>query len=477
MYTNIIIAILVYFVVVGAISFFAGRKVKGSSDFFTGGHQSPWYLVALGMVSASISGISVVSVPGMVQSASFTYMQMALGFILGYVVVAFLLLPLYYKLNLVSIYGYLEQRFGRITRKVGALFFMVYKMVAAASKLYLVLIVLQFVLLDAVGCPFFVSAALFVLFIFAYTCRTGIRALVWTDAFQTICLVTALVLIVVCVLYQLDGSLSQSLSAMWNRKESTIFVFGDFYSRQNFFKQFLSGMFIVVVMTGLDQDVMQKNLSCANLKLAQRNMLSYGVCFVPVNLILLSLGLLLVMLAEQNGIALPERGDQILPFFAMDYFGGVVAVLFLVALLSAAFSSADSALVSLTTSFAVDILALPVEKLTTRRRISLHLGICVFFLFVVFLFRFINSSNALDAIYTIVSYLNGPLLGLFAFGLFTSFKVHERLVPFICVLSPVLCYAVSALSMQLWQYSFGYELLWLNGAITFSGLWLARRPH
>ncbi|MBP3717800.1 MAG: sodium:solute symporter [Paludibacteraceae bacterium] len=468
------LAVFIYISVVAFISFWVGRKKASRSDFFNGGRRSPWQLVALGMVSASVSGISVVSVPGMVGSAACTYMQMVFGFILGYVVVAYLLLPVYYRLNLTSIYSYLELRFGRLTHRVGGLFFLVYKMVAAASKLYLVLVVLQYLVLDALQIPFVCSAAVFVLFIFGYTCRTGIRTLVWTDAFQTVCMVSALLLIAGCVIYRLDSSLADSLSALWHRPESRIFVFDDFYSRQNFFKQFFSGMFIVVVMTGLDQDVMQKNLSCPNLQLARRNMLSYGVCFVPVNFLLLSLGVLLLMLAEQQGLSLPERGDQILPFFAMNYFGGAVAVLFLVALLSAAMSSADSALVSLTTSFAVDILSLSAEKLTLRRRLGLHFCICVVFLMVVCLFRLINSQNALDAIYTIVSYLNGPLLGLFAFGLFTHYKVREAGVPFVCLASPVLCYIISALAASRYNYLFGYELLLLNGMLTFFGLWWLR---
>ena len=298
------LAVFIYISVVAFISFWVGRKKASRSDFFNGGRRSPWQLVALGMVSASVSGISVVSVPGMVGSAACTYMQMVLGFILGYVVVAYLLLPVYYRLNLTSIYSYLEIRFGSLTHRVGGLFFLVYKMVAAASKLYLVLVVLQFLILDSLNIPFACSAVVFVLFIFAYTCRTGIRTLVWTDAFQTVCMVSSLVIIMGCVLSELDASVLDSLSTMWKRPESKIFIFDDFYSRQNFFKQFFSGMFIVVVMTGLDQDVMQKNLSCPNLKLARRNMLSYGVCFVPVNFILLSLGVLLLMLAQQQGLCL-----------------------------------------------------------------------------------------------------------------------------------------------------------------------------
>mgnify|MGYP003290678794 CR=1 FL=1 len=471
----VLLVVVLYLLVVAFISHSAGRNSKGNSAFFNGERKSPWYLVALGMVSASVSGISVVSVPGMVSKASFTYMQMVFGFVLGYVVVAYVLLPLYYKLNLTSIYGYLEQRFGKVTHKVGGSFFLVYKMVAAASKLYLVIIVLHFVVLDSLGIPFAVSTIFFVLFIFGYTCRTGIRSLVWTDAFQTICMVLALLCLIYNSLNSLNQPIGASFSQLFGREETRIFVFDDLLSPRYFWKQFLSGMFIVVVMTGLDQDVMQKNLSCPNLKLARKNMLSYGVCFVPVNFILLILGGLLILLAEMCFGGLPVGGDKILPYMLMNHFSFGVTLFFMIALLSAALSSADSALVSLTTAFAFDILNLKPETLTEKRRLKLHFGICVAFLLVVFLFRFINSDNALDAIYTIVSYLNGPLLGLFAFGLFTKYAVKDNMTPFVCLASPILCYIINYSSLNLWNYKFGYELLLLNGMLTFAGLWLVRK--
>ncbi|MBQ0029159.1 MAG: sodium:solute symporter [Bacteroidales bacterium] len=472
--------IFIYIFLLLAISWWAGRKADANS-FFTANRNSRWYVVALGMVSASISGISVVSVPGMVRGAGFTYMQMVLGFILGYVVVAYLLLPLYYKLSLTTIYSYLGQRFGSVTHKTGALFFFVYKLVAAASKLYLVLIVLHFFVLDSLQVPFALSAFLAVAFVFVYTFRSGIKTLVWTDAFQTVCLVLCVSLIFFAAVSSLDVSFSQACHLISSNDWSRMFVMDDFYSRQNFFKQFLSGMFIVVVMTGLDQDVMQKNLTCKNYHEAKKNMLTYGCLFVPVNLLLLALGCVLLLLAESKGLSLPERSDYILPFFVMDFFAdgsvfaGLVSSCFVIALLSAAFSSADSAMVSLTTSLAVDVLRFNTETLTRGKRILLHSAICMAFFLAVLLFRFINSQNALDAIYTIVSYLNGPLLGLFAFGLFTRFIVHDKWVPFVGVLSPVLCAVLSYFAEVCWNYKFGYELLLLNGLLTFLGLWIIRK--
>ena len=471
-YSTLLAAIVVYFVAVYVVSRIGGKSGGGNSSFFTGDHSSKWYLVSLGMVSASVSGISVVSVPGMVRTIGFTYMQMVFGFILGYVAIAWVLLPLYYRLRLTSIYGYLGQRFGAVSHKTGACFFILFKFVAAASKLYVVIIVLQFALFDHLGIPFAVSSLVFVLFVFGYTCRQGIKALVLTDAFQTVCMLMSLVMLLVVCFSAMKASSVEVVTQMCGREESQMFIFGDFYSRQNFFKQFLSGIFVVVVMTGLDQDVMQKNLTCPDLRSARKNMLCLSVSFVPVNLILLSIGLLLVMLAQQEDIALPVAGDQVLPFFALDYFGGPVAVFFLIAILAAAFSSVDSALVSLTTSFAVDIMEMDVEKITKRHRLMLHFLICMVFLAVMMLFRLVNNQNAIDALYSIVSYLYGPLLGMFAFGIFTRRGVRDRLVPVVAVLSPVLCYVADFVSQQYWGYKFGYELLMLNGLITFAGLWI-----
>jgi SSS family transporter len=470
----IVSIIIIYFLLIFFISRFAGGT-SSNATFFSGNHNSRWQVVAVGMVSATISGISVVSVPGMVGSVGFTYMQMVFGFFFGYAVVVYVLLPLYYKLHLTSIYGYLGLRFGRVSHQTGACFFILFKMVAAASRLYIVILVLQFYLFDSIGVPFVLTALIFVLFIFAYTCRTGIKALVWTDFFQTLCMVAAIVLLIVQVYRHLGMDVSSLFTAIQQGGHSRLFVFDDFYTRQNFFKQFLSGVFVVIVMTGLDQDIMQKNLTCRNLAEARKDMLSYGFCFIPVNFLFLVLGAMLLVFAGQKGIAMPEESDKILPYFAMNYFGGPIAVLFVIALLSAAFSSADSALVSLTTSFSVDILHQSEENISYRRRLFIHFSICMVFILVMLLFRAINSQNALDSIYTIVSYLYGPLLGLFVFGLFTKWQVRDGLVPLVTIVSPILCYVINALAASRFDYHFGYELLMLNGLLTFIGLCLIRR--
>lgn len=471
----IMLLIVAYFFTIFLISRMAGGSGFETSSFFTGDKSSKWYVVAGGMISASISGISIVSVPGMVGSSGFTYLQMVLGFFFGYLVIAYVLLPLYYRLNLTSIYGYLELRYGLHAHKVGAMFFILFKIVAATSRLYVVLIVLQYYIFDKWNIPFMVSASVLILFIFIYTFRSGIKALVWTDFFQTACLVVSLVLLLWSVAQHLNMDFNTMVSTIYDRPESKMFVFDDFYSRQNFFKQFLSGIFVVIVMTGLDQDVMQKNLTCKNLHESRKNMLSYGICFVPVNLILMCLGVLLLILAERENISLPDTPDHILPFFAMNYFGGAVSIFFIIALISAAFSSADSALVSLTTSVSVDMLGLDDKKLSFRRRMVIHFFLCILFIFVIFLFRLINSQSALDSIYTIVSYLYGPLLGMFAFGIFTKYAVRDSLVPYVAIISPVLCFMISWYVSSVFSYKFGYELLLMNGLLTMLGLYLTRR--
>ena len=474
MQSVIFLAILAYFFFIFFVSRLAGGSDLATSSFFNGGKKSRWYLVATGMVSASVSGISIVSVTGMVGDCGFTYMQMVFGFFFGYVAIVYVLLPLYYRLNLTSIYGYLSLRFGPHSHKTGALFFILFKFVTATSKLYIVLVVLQFYIFDSWGVPFFLSAMLFICFIFAYTFRSGLKALVWTDCFQTVSMLLAVTLLIYSVMVHLDFNFAQMLTAVCENPNSKIFVFDDFYSRQNFFKQFLSGIFVVIVMTGLDQDVMQKNLSCPNLHDARKNMMCYGASFIPVNLMFLVLGCLLLILAQKEGISLPDKADHILPFFAMHYFGQGVAILFVVALLAAAFSSADSALVSLTTSVSVDILNIKTENLTIRKRVFIHSIICIVFCLLMLLFRLVNNQNALDSIYTIVSYLYGPLLGLYAFGLFTKYVANDSLVPYVCVFSPIICFALSVLANNIFKYHFGYEMLLFNGMLTFWGLYLTR---
>ena len=455
--------ILGYFIVLFAISRWTGRKATNDT-FFRGNRQSPWYMVAFGMIGASISGVTFVSVPGMVTQIDMTYMQTCLGFILGYVLVAFLLLPLYYRLNLTTIYSYLGQRLGPRAYKTGASFFLLSKMIGAVVRFYVVCMILQQFVFDQMGVPFVVTVSGMVALIWLYTRGGGIKTLVWTDTFQTICLFSALLIIIYKVVGELGMSIPEAISAIAADEHSRIFVMDDWVSKQNFWKQFLSGVFIVIVMTGLDQDMMQKNLTCKTLREAQKDMCAYGVAFVPANLLFLSLGVLLVM------FGLPEKGDALLPAFVQQS-GLSVLIPFTIGLVAASFSSADSALTSLTTSYCVDICGRAGDE---RLRKRAHLGISALFVLMIILFRMLNSTSVIDAIYVICGYTYGPLLGLFAFGMLTKRKSQDRLVPYICVASPLLCYGIDSLMTYLAGYRFGYELLMLNGVFTFVGLWMAR---
>ena len=468
----ILITILVYFALLMLFSRLTSRRADNDT-FYRGNRQSPWYMVAFGMVGASISGVTFVSVPGMVLHSDMTYLQTCLGFILGYVAVAFILLPVYYRMNLTTIYTYLQNRLGRRSYKTGAWFFLLSKMTGAAARFYVVCIILQRFVLDALGIPFALTVVCMVALIWLYTRRGGIKTLVWTDTLQTTCMFTALLLIIWQVVQALGLSPSEAVTAIANDSHSRIFVMDDWVSRQNFWKQFLSGIFIVIVMTGLDQDMMQKNLPCKSLREAQKDMCTYGVAFVPANLLFLSLGVLLTLLAARQGVALPQAGDELLPMFAASgLLGNVVLVLFTLGIVAASFSSADSALTALTTSYCVDIRERKGDEGLRKRA---HIGVAVVFAAFILLFRLLNSSSIIDAIYVMCSYTYGPLLGLFAYGLLTRQKTNDRYVPYIAVASPLLCFALDWLTSHYMGYKFGYELLMLNGLLTFAGLWMMRR--
>ena len=447
----------------------AVSRAEGNSEFFGASRKSPWHLVAFGMIGASISGISFVSVPGMVVGSQMTYLQTCFGFILGYAVVAGVLLPLYYRLQLTSIYTYLGKRLGRKSEVTGASFFVISKLIGAALKFYVVCMILHEFVFQPLGVPFALTVALMVALIWVYTRRGGIRTLVFTDALQTACMLGALLLISLGVLRALNLTPWQAVDAIRENTMSHVFVFDDWMSKQNFWKQFVSGAFIVVVMTGLDQDMMQKNLTCRTLRESQKNMCCYGLAFVPVNLLFLSLGVLLTMLAANLNVPLPENTDTLLPMFAATGKLGLWAqVLFTLGIVSASFSSADSALTSLTTTYCIDIRRQATDERLRRRA---HLGICTLFVACILVFRYAQSTSLLDAIYTIVSYTYGPLLGLFAYGLFTRRHVLDGATPYIAVAAPLLCLGIAKASYALFGYTFGYELLLLNGAITFAALW------
>lgn len=467
----IIITVLLYFAALMLFSRITARHGDNNQTFFRANRRSPWYMVAFGMIGASISGITFVSVPGMTMFTGMTYVQMCIGFILGYFAVAFVLLPVYYRLNLTTIYTYLKERLGMRSYKTGAWFFLISKMTGAAVRFYVVCIILQRFVLDAIGVPFALTVVAMVSLIWLYTRRGGIKTLVWTDTFQTTCMFAALILIIYNVMGQLGMSATDAVKAIATDEHSRMFVMDDWISKQNFWKQFLSGAFVVIVMTGLDQDMMQKNLTCRTLREAQKDMCTYGFAFVPANILFMALGILLMQLAQKDGIALPASGDELLPMFAATgRLGSTVVVLFTIGIVAASFSSADSALTALTTSYCVDIRQREGDEQLRRRA---HIGIAVVFGMFILLFKTLNSTSVIDAIYILCSYTYGPLLGLFAFGLFTRRKPCDKLVPYIAVASPIVCFALEKTAMQCWGYKFGYELLMINGLLTFMGLYVS----
>ena len=475
----ILVIIAIYFGVLMLISYLTSRKGSGNDAFFRANKSSKWYVVAIAMIGTSISGVTFVSVPGMVRNLDMTYMQMVFGFFFGYLVIAYVLLPLYYRLNLTTIYGYLQQRFGQRSYKTGAWFFLLSKIVGAAARLYLVAFILQTLVFDSWGVPFVVTVIGIILVIWLYSHKSGIKTIIWTDWLQTILFLTALVLVVWQMSVRLNFNIGDTIAAIGNSSHSRIFVFDDWGSTQNFFKQFFSGMFITIVMTGLDQDQMQKNLTIRTLKDAQKNVVSYGFAFAPINFLFLSLGVLLIYFAEQNGIVLPEVSDNILPIIASEYLGPGVLGVFVVGIVAAAFSSADSALTALTTSFCVDILDMKAVSQTKEQgqkdvkiRGVVHIGVSVVFVLIILIIEAIGSDSIITAIYKLASYTYGPLLGLYGFGLYSKVNPRDRYVPYIAISAPVLCFIIEMFLKQHYNYQVGYELLLLNGLITGIGLWL-----
>jgi Na+/proline symporter len=429
------------------------------------------------MIGSSVSGISLVSVPGMVTESGFTYLQAAVGFFVGYVVVAMVLLPLYYKLNLTSIYEYLGQRFGKTTHKTGSIFYIISRLITSASKLYVAVLVLQIFVFDALKIPFWGSVTICVLVIWLYTNRAGIGTIVFTDALQSLILFLAIILMLFQVIRMLDFSFIETIKAIKSSDLSKTFVFSDFVSNRNFFKQFFSGIFIVIVMTGLSQDMMQTTLSCKNLKEARKNMLWYGTGFVPLNLLLLSLGILLIIFAQKHSITLPSEPDKIVPVFASLFLGKMVYVVFILGIIAATFNSADSALTGIATAISIDLVKLKNKenkKAITLRKIT-YFAVCVVFVLVILLFENIKNHSIIDIIYMIVGYAYGPLLGLFAFGLLTKWQVIDRAVPFLALLSPVLTYGISCFCKIKFNYTFGYEILIINGLLMFFMMFIFRK--
>jgi SSS family solute:Na+ symporter len=478
--TLIISIIIAYFLLLLVISWISGRGA-GNDAFFLGERKSPWFVVAFGMIGASLSGVTFISVPGWVVDSQFSYMQMVLGYLLGYMVIANLLMPLYYRLRLTSIYTYLEDRFGRYSYKTGASFFLLSRIIGASFRLFLVANVLQFTVFDAWNVPFYVTVIVTIGLIWLYTNRGGIKTIIWTDTLQTFCMLTSVVVSIILITRSMDLSLGEMIGRVTAGNDAKIWVFDNWQQENHFIKHFLSGAFITIVMTGLDQDMMQKNLSCKNIKEAKKNMYLMSISLVPVNLVFLFLGAVLIQFAQFRGIAVPEATDNLFPMIAT---GGalpqVVGVFFIVGLVAAAYSSADSALTALTTSFTVDILEGQrwEERKLTRSRRRVHLGISIVLGLVIMLFRAINDENVISAIFRVAGYTYGPLLGLYAFGLFTRLQVRDRWVPLLAILSPILSFLLSRFSEVLFNgYKFGFELLIVNGAIMFVALLLTSKRN
>ncbi len=490
---GIILGVIIgYFALLMAVSYFTGKD-SNNENFFLGGRQSPWYVVAFGMIGASLSGVTFISVPGWVADSQFSYMQMVLGYLLGYFVIATVLMPMYYRLNLTSIYTYLEQRLGFFSYKTGAAFFLLSRVVGASFRLYLVAIVLQQFVMDAFGIPFALTVLMTIILIWIYTFKGGIKTIVWTDSLQTLCMLVAVVFTVIAISQKLDLDLSGLMDTVKNSKYSQVFFFEDgWMDKKNFFKQFIGGASIAIVMTGLDQDMMQKNLSCKNIREAQVNMFSFSIVLVFANLLFLTLGALLFIYAGEVGIEIPTREiggevkqatDLLYPKIALNHLSPAVGIIFVLGLIAAAYSSADSALTALTTSFCVDFLGFekqkegntPQQKLT---RFLVHVGFSLLLFFVILIFYFINDAAVIEQIFTAAGYTYGPLLGLYAFGFFTHRGVQDRFVPLVCLLSPVLTFLINLYSETLFfGYKFSFELLLINGFLTFVGLTLLSYPQ
>ena len=474
---HILFLIVGYFSVLIFISYYTSKSADNKT-FFKANNTSPWYLVAFGMIGASLSGVTFISVPGWVEGSNMSYFQMVLGYVVGYAVIGLLLLPLYYRLNLTSIYSYLQDRFGIYSYKTGASFFLLSRTIGAAFRLFLVANVLQIILFDAYGIPFWVTVSITILLIWLYTHKGGIKTIVWTDTLQTLFMLIAVGVCIYTISEEMQ--ISNLFSYVKESEFSRTFFFDDVNAGNYFWKQFLAGAFIAIVMTGLDQDMMQKNLTCRNLKDAQKNMFWFTIVLVIVNFFFLALGVLLTDYAQRNGI--DAHKDELFPILATEgNLGTTTELFFVLGLIAAAYSSADSALTSLTTSFSIDILE--IDKKTTkdeqekiRKKIHIIFSILLIATIVVFKY-FIADQSVIANIFKAAGYTYGPLLGLYAFGLFTSIKVKDKMVPLLCIIAPILTYGISHYSYEKYGFDFGFFVLVLNGFLTFIGLYLLQQKE
>jgi Na+/proline symporter len=475
--TPLIVTLFVvgYFVLLLLISYFTGKS-SDKSSFYLGNRKAPWPLVAFGMIGASLSGVTFISIPGVVGKVGalneqFSYMQVVFGYLVGYVVIATVLLPLYYRLKLTSIYGYLLERLGFYSYKTGAAYFLLSRVIGASFRLFLVATVLQLAVFDAFNIPFYLTVLVTIGLIWVYTFKNGIKTIIYTDTLQTLFMLLAVVFTIFFIGKELNWSIGEIVSNVQDSSYSKMFYW-DPQSPNYFFKQFFSGMFICIVMTGLDQDMMQKNLACPSISDAQKNMFSFSIVLVFVNLLFLGLGALLYLYANQLGIEIPTKTDQLYPLLALKHFSPVIGGLFVVGLIAAAYSSADSALTALTTSFCIDILGFERVGENVKLRTWVHVGFSGVLFLVILLFNQLNDGAIITELFKVAGYTYGPLLGMFAFGLFSKRQVLDKWVPVVCIISPIICYFINANSVELLGgYKFGFEILILNGFLTFVGIW------
>ena len=485
--TPLLLAVIIasYFLVLIGISYLTGKN-DSNTTFFTANKKSPWYVVAFGMIGASLSGVTFISVPGWVQSTQFSYLQIVFGYLLGYFVIAYLLIPLYYKLKITSIYEYLLQRFGKTSHRTGAFFFLISRILIASFRLFLVASVLQYFILDAWHVPFELTVVISVLFIWLYTFKSGIKTIVWTDTIQSFFMLFAVGAAIFILLHKLDFSFTEFMqSSTYKNYSKTIFT-GDFNDKKHWLKSILGGMFIAIAMTGLDQDNMQKNLTCKNIKESQKNVISLGFILILINFIFLFLGILLFAYAEKFGVSIPEvdgkiKTDLLFPEIALNQGLGIgFGILFILGLIAAAYSSADSALTSLTTSFCIDFLDIEKKKISKQKSIRkrVHIAFSLILILVIISFQHLIKGNVINSLLQVSSFTYGPLLGIFAFGIFTKYQIKDPFVWVIAILSVVFTYLLNQNS-ALWfnGFIFGYEILIINGLFTFIGLFIIRKKE
>ncbi|EON76449.1 sodium/iodide co-transporter [Lunatimonas lonarensis] len=462
-----------YFLLLILISYLTSRK-SDSMTFYTGNRESPWFLVAFGMVGASLSGVTFISVPGEVGNTNWNYLQLVMGNMVGYAVIALVLIPLFYKLNLISIYEYLKSRFGSRSYVSGATIFLISQTIGASFRLFLAATVLQLAFFESFGVPFYGSVFATMVLIWLYTFKSGIKTIVWTDTLQTTFLLAAVVISILVIAGHLNKGGWELLELISKNEKSTIWVW-DGNSGQNFFKMFAAGIFITIAMNGLDQNVMQKNLTCRNKAEAQKNVFWFSLSFFFSNLLFLALGVLLYYYASVNGLVLPTATDELFPSLALNEFGTLAGIVFLLGITAAAFSSADSALTALTTSFCIDIINLPEKKHINqdRTRLLIHIGFTFLVFFTIVVFNELNDRSVVSAVFKAAGFTYGPLLGLFVFGLTNRTTIKDRFVPFVCVLSPIMSFILDQNSAKWFDgYQFGFEILLVNGTFTYLGLWM-----